>query len=110
MSTHFAVCASARRIKVDLDQVIGGIIRRAGRLEATGSVRGVKIRQARRLRVEAENVVTLTVLEARERGATWHEIADWLGETLEFTRNRYLPIEIRYAQGLGIDPDVQPDD
>ncbi len=63
---------------------------------------------ARRLLVAAKDIVTYTVLLHRAHGMSWAQIAEKMGEPdRDVFRAIYLPIEVQYAAGHGIGPDVR---
>lgn len=68
------------------------------------STPGSLIRESRRLRLDVLDTVTYAVLTERAQGASWEDVAEALGETVEFTMAHYGPIEHRWKRGQGIMP------
>ena len=61
---------------------------------------GDLLMEALRVRSQVDKLVTAAVLNARERGASWSEIAVLVGIRTESVTERWLPDEQRWHAGL----------
>lgn len=94
----------ARRDLSGVSQDLIGRVEALLRLRYGARNRGALIAEARRLRADVIDVVTLAVLAERASGATWAEVATALSLDERFVVEHYEPIERQWSTGNGIGP------
>lgn len=100
-----------RRARRDLAGALNDLTERADALVRArygARTRGALITQARRMRADVIDVVTMAVLAERASGASWSEVSEALGLDEHFVVEHYEPIERQWITGNGIGPIVQP--